>query len=232
MFGEWHSWGSGVHTYALYSGKWLRIRLIAFDDVWLHFQLFISKIVDNFLCGRLCQRILARFNFGASSRLHHDWRKTPKSHWLSHAEALLPSEAFGVEDSDNWCAKTRVWEGLQFAIPSMLPNICPLSMQMWKQMLTGSSCPSYQAWPLVVCGEGQCAAVCTQSFTRVQYMPSTQLTLDPTHRRCFHAPPASYTPIWLVCRQECQVELIFNGSQLSNPWQAHIRQFSETLLII
>ena len=33
MFGEWHSWGSGVHTYALYSGKWLRIHLIAFDDV-------------------------------------------------------------------------------------------------------------------------------------------------------------------------------------------------------
>ena len=32
-----------------------------------------------------------------------------------------------------------------------------------------------------------------------------------SHRRCFRAPPASYTPIWLDCRQECQVEVRKGG---------------------
>lgn len=88
----------------------------------------------------------------------------------------------------------------------------------------GSSCPSCQAWPLVVCGEGRSRwyeefywvySICISLSTHID--PSTGIPLPgmvqslASDRRCFHAPPASYTPIWLGCRQECQVEVRKGG---------------------
>lgn len=55
------------------------------------------------------------------------------------------------------------------------------------------------------------------AFHSTHIDPSTGIPLPgmvqslASDRRCFHAPPASYTPIWLGCRQECQVEVRKGG---------------------
>ena len=121
-------------------------------------------------------------------------------------------------------SKTRVWEGLQFAIPSMLRKIRPLCIQMWKQMPT-TVVPAQVArldrWWYVEKAAADWIeelyeeySICISLNSHRPYywdpLPGMVQSLA-SDRRCFHAPPASYTPIWLGCRQECQVEVRKGG---------------------
>ena len=128
----------------LYSGIWLRIHFIVFDDVCLHFkdsrQLPWWKTMSMYF-GNIQFQSMEYSHWTTPPWFVEDSespRLTQCSPVMIMIRLISPSSWWQLHSllKTTCCAKTRVWEGLQFAIPSMLRKIRPVCIRMWKQMPT------------------------------------------------------------------------------------------------